>query len=432
MPRPEADQPKVFVHDLHVAHVKLNRVANNMDSPSSPSEEGKHYGNLTMPGILDYTDLDAEMVRNPVKQWSGGMEIHIFQVGQGDSQLIIFPSGFTMLIDVCESAYNSKKGAILVAQKVKQILGHNKINVGSLSHWHLDHMGYVGYGGFWHLIEGGLLQFDKILDRDGGVWKGDKNGNGLCDLEEIKWTNAGTIGGTAEKWICYATDSRNEKIFAIREIAELSSTTQVKPPDNNAKVTVLLVNAIGVKQLNGELLTGDHHDAVLPPSENDYCIGFLIEFGSFVYVTAGDTDGEYTSSDFGYTYNNVEEELAKLTMKGTTGNQIDVLHANHHGSSHSSSKNYVETLKPQASFISCGFENSHGHPAQESLDRLLAVSDVYLPNLCEPEREYKSSIITNGDIVLRSANGDTFQINDGKIYTSRATLLKARPLISKL
>ena len=34
---------------------------------------------------------------------SGAFEIHVLNVGQGDSQLIVFPSGFTILIDVFES-----------------------------------------------------------------------------------------------------------------------------------------------------------------------------------------------------------------------------------------------------------------------------------------------------------------------------------------
>ena len=36
---------------------------------------------------------------------------------------------------------------------------------------HLDHLGYAGYGGFWCLIERGLLTFGKLVDRDGGVWR---------------------------------------------------------------------------------------------------------------------------------------------------------------------------------------------------------------------------------------------------------------------
>ena len=56
------------------------------------------------------------------------------------------------------------------------------------------------------------------------------------------------------------------------------------------------------------------------------------------YVTAGDSDGEYATSEYGYTYNDVEIAIAKRT------GAVDVLHANHHGSSHSTSAKYAEIL----------------------------------------------------------------------------------------
>ena len=47
---------------------------------------------------------------------------------------------------------------------VPRYTGHTHVNVGSPSHWHLDHLGYAGYGGFWCLLEEGLMTFDTILD----------------------------------------------------------------------------------------------------------------------------------------------------------------------------------------------------------------------------------------------------------------------------
>eukprot|EP01046_Picozoa_sp_COSAG06_P080400 COSAG06_NODE_27701_length_588_cov_0.635992_2_plen_58_part_01 len=58
---------------------------------------------------------------------------------------MIFPSGFTILIGVAENSWNTARGAQLAAAKVEAILGHTHVNIGSPSHWHLDHLGYVGY-----------------------------------------------------------------------------------------------------------------------------------------------------------------------------------------------------------------------------------------------------------------------------------------------
>ena len=69
-------------------------------------------------------------------------EIHIFDVGQGDSQLIIFPSGYTIFIDLSENNWNTGKGAISVAKKLENLLPAKKIDVVVISHLHLDHMGF--------------------------------------------------------------------------------------------------------------------------------------------------------------------------------------------------------------------------------------------------------------------------------------------------
>lgn len=345
----------------------------------------------------------------------GTFEIRIFDVEQGDSQLIIFPSGFTILIDVREASWNTGAGAALIAAKIRAITGGSHINVGVLSHLHLDHIGYAGYGGFWGLIENEGITFDKIVDRDAGEWA-DGTGGGaadsLCDADlEIVWHNAGTQSGTARNWICYTDNPANTNIYSIHEVATLGSTTQIDPPDSGATVTIVQVDADDVMMSDGVTpLQGDHTGMSLPPSENDYSIGLKIRYGTIDYATAGDSDGEYATSQFDYTYNDVESVLAARF------GQVDVMRANHHGSGHSSSQDYVDALNPAASAISCG-DNDFGHPGQAVLDRLLGTGDVYLTNLCDETRDYGASVIVDGDIILRSSNGTDYTIN-GNNYTA--------------
>lgn len=348
--------------------------------------------------------------------WTPGtFEIRIFDVEQGDSQLILFPSGYSILIDVREANWNSGAGAALIAQKIRAITGGSHVNVGVLSHLHLDHMGYAGYGGFWGLIETEGITFDKIVDRDAGVWVDGTGGgavDGLCDPDlEIVWHNVGTQSGTARNWLCYATNPANTRIYPIRELAQLYSTTQIDPPDATASVEIVQVDADSVLMVDGITpLQGDHSADALPPSENDYSIGLKIRYGMIDYATAGDSDGEYTTSQFGYTYNNVEAILAPRF------GQVDVMRANHHGSGHSTSQAYVDALNPDASAISCG-DNTFGHPGQTVLDRLLATGDVYLTNLCDTTRNYGSATIVGGDIILTSSDGLHYTIN-GTAYVA--------------
>lgn len=342
--------------------------------------------------------------------WTPGtFEIRIFDVEQGDSQLIIFPSGFTILIDVREASWNTGAGAAFIAQKIRTITGGSHVNVGVLSHHHLDHIGYAGYGGFWGLIEVQGITFDKIVDRNAGTWVDGYGGggvDGVCDPDlEIQWYNAGTQSGTSRNWLCYATNAANNNIYPIRELAQIGSTTQIDPPDAGAVVTIVQSDADGVMMSDGITpLTGDHTGDAVPPSENDYSIALKVRYGQIDYATAGDSDGEYAVSSWGYTYNDVEAILA------TRYGQVDVLRANHHGSGHSSSQAYVDALNPDASAISCG-SNTYGHPAQEVLDRLLATGDVYVTNLCDATRNYGTAVIVSGDITLQSSNGLNYTVN---------------------
>ena len=64
----------------------------------------------------------------------------------------------------------------------------------------------------------------------------------------------------------------------------------------------------------------------------------------------------------------------KKNQNGTRNNkrimQCDVLKVAHHGSSGSNSKEFLETINPKFSLISCGKNNSYGHPHEETLERL--------------------------------------------------------------
>jgi hypothetical protein len=193
----------------------------------------------------------------------------------------------------------------------------------------------------------------------------------------------------------------------------MGSTTQISPPDAGATVTIVHTDAIGVVMADGiTSLAGDHTKDAVAPSENDYCISLLIEYGNFKFYSGGDLDGSYSSSSYGYTYNDAESVAAEFV------GAVDLYRANHHGSFHSSNQFFLDTLNPQVSTISCGLNSQYGHPAQEPLDRMLAKGDVYLATFCDMSRTYGPSIITNSDIIVNSFDGgDTFTMH-GKTYVS--------------
>jgi len=171
-----------------------------------------------------------------------GLKIYIFDVGQAMSQLWIYPSGYTVFVDAPETHWNSGETSKRIAGKLDNLLNGSKtIDVAVLSHLHLDHVGYAGTGGLWALIEVYGFNFKRIIDRDSGKWV-DRNGDGNCTDDEIDFYNMGTTSTTSTQWICYATDP-SSKVYPIREVAQLCSTSQISPPDSGAVVTIVAVDA---------------------------------------------------------------------------------------------------------------------------------------------------------------------------------------------
>jgi hypothetical protein len=351
----------------------------------------------------------------PPGTWTPGtLEIHILNVGQGESQLIISPTGETLLIDVAENSWNTNQGATWVASEIRRITGGSHLNYIMASHWHLDHMGYAGYGGIWSLLEEQGITADKIIDRDGGVWV-DANSDGICDPDlEIVWHNAGTTSGTGRNWACWVTDP-NTIGGQIREVAQLGSTSQINL-GANITTKIVQVDADGVMKADGVTpVAGDHTAESVPPSENDYSITVWINWDKFDFISGGDTDGEYTTSSYGYAYNDVESNVAARINQ-----EVEVIWVNHHGSSHSTNQNFVNILNPDVAIYSVGSTNSYGHPDQGVLDRLYANgTKQYFTQEGDPTRDYHDAVIVNGNVVVQVTNGINYTVNgDAYVATS--------------
>ncbi|MBQ8928498.1 MAG: MBL fold metallo-hydrolase [Oscillospiraceae bacterium] len=59
--------------------------------------------------------------------------------------------------------------------------------------------------------------------------------------------------------------------------------------------------------------------------------------------------------------------------------RADLLKAGHHGSETSSGEDFLAAVRPEYVFISCGRDNSYGHPAESTLERLrLWTQDIHV------------------------------------------------------
>ncbi len=61
----------------------------------------------------------------------------------------------------------------------------------------------------------------------------------------------------------------------------------------------------------------------------------------------------------------------------------DILKVAHHGSKGSSSEAFLKAVRPKAAWISCGMNNSYGHPHRELIKRLQRVTEnIYISAQC--------------------------------------------------
>jgi competence protein ComEC len=77
----------------------------------------------------------------------------------------------------------------------------------------------------------------------------------------------------------------------------------------------------------------------------------------------------YKDASFIFTgdaYQSAEKQIISLGAEVDS----DVLKAGHHGSKTSTSREFVEAVSPEFAVISCGRDNSYGHPSSDALEAL--------------------------------------------------------------
>ncbi len=87
---------------------------------------------------------------------------------------------------------------------------------------------------------------------------------------------------------------------------------------------------------------------------NDMSIVLRVDYGSTSFIFTGDAESmsEYMMIDSGLPLD------------------ADVLKVAHHGSRYSSTQEFIDAISPTYAVISCGKDNSYGHPHSQTLERL--------------------------------------------------------------
>ena len=89
---------------------------------------------------------------------------------------------------------------------------------------------------------------------------------------------------------------------------------------------------------------------------NNQSVVVRLEYGKTSFLFAGDAEEE--------------EEAQMIAQNGAAAIHSDVLKVGHHGSSSSTGDGFLAAVSPSLAVISCGKDNTYGHPHAKTLDKL--------------------------------------------------------------
>ncbi|MFT4142810.1 MAG: DNA internalization-related competence protein ComEC/Rec2 [Mobilitalea sp.] len=244
-----------------------------------------------------------------------GLTVTFLDVGQGDSIFIKSDSGSNYLVDGGSS--NIKK---VGEYRIKPFLlsqGISKLDYVIVTHSDNDHI-----SGIKELLEEEQVKMDTLL---------------LPYLKE---------------------DYLKENDTAYLELKELA-----------------LSKGISVQYIKaGDYITDDKLQLLClhpspefePTSVNSYSTVLSISYVDFDLLLTGDLEkGGETALTRLLKQSYIDDTTVKLPET------YEVLKVAHHGSKYSTSIDFLKAVSPSYSIISCGIDNSYGHPNEETLNRLL-------------------------------------------------------------
>ena len=240
----------------------------------------------------------------------GSLELTVIDVGQGDSLLLVSPSGHTLLVDaggsfIDPTQRSESRGPDPGEEAVSPYLwsrGFKQIDVVALTHAHQDHIGGLS------------AIFENFKVRT--LWLGRE----VASPQQEQLEKLATDNGT--KVIHERRGNHLEWDGAAADFL----WPQIVPEE------------------------------IAPSAKNDDSLVFRVAYGDRSFLLPGDAEKSAEQSILG--------ESAPGALRA------DVLKIGHHGGKNSTTPDFLAAIQPRLAIISSGSENPYGHPAPQLLERL--------------------------------------------------------------
>ena len=278
---------------------------------------------------------------------SGELQVHVLDVGpiEGDSILIVLPSGKSVLID----AGDAGKGKVVLDALKRYKVDH--VDYFFATHPHPDHM-----GGADEVFKG--VRIGTVIDNgvdpsapetESTTSKGGKGSKRKAPAPAASGRKKKTVTGFFEEY----------KDALKQNSAEYEKAEPGKKYDLGSGAFLTVLGPTEPFFTKEQMKTGGNET-------NANSIVLRLDYGDFSMLFMGDAEAQ------------TEERLLgkDLDLKAR------VIKIGHHGSKYASSENFLKRVEAEAAIISDGAWNRYGHPAQTVLDRLKALNaKVYRTDL---------------------------------------------------
>lgn len=373
------------------ASIKSSLLVSNTTSQGY-SDSSKLLGE---PQEFQFTNVNRVEIPTP-EAGDSTLDVHIFNVGQGNCVLVKYPNGKYMIVDCGITSSGKKEKITEISAKIATIIGDSNIHTVLITHADEDH---------FNILDGISQQKNELATK-------------INNPENI------IIGGSFRdyKGSTYVSSFTKEKVTTFSEnYSSINDGRRVEAifPGNAVETYVLSANASG-NQAN---------------HKNDSSIVLMLRWPEHAHgggaAPAGAGGGDQLEDAYsivltGDATEEVENKIrslweGELFLFGST----KILLIGHHGSDKSTTSAFVEFIDPSIGFFSAS-ASKYGHPRKAVYDRLDdKVYSTEEHNISYGLSNKEFETIQSSQAIFATANqGDIFfkSNNDGLIVMTEKNI----------